>query len=93
MNTKLSARAQKALDVLRAGGKIRKALETDPYTRREQFQIRLIDCNGKRVPGFGFKTFYELEDNRAIQYHHPYDSVSSVWPQEWILPIHTVIKR
>jgi len=59
-----SKRAQKAIEVLRAGGYFRKALESvhvSKYIVREQFVTRLRDSNGNVVKGFGFKTKLELE--------------------------------
>jgi len=56
----LSARAKKAVAVLKAGGYFSYRLETDSYTRREQFQTRLIDNTGAIVKGFGFKVHQEL---------------------------------
>lgn len=86
MNTaKLSARAQRALTVLEGGGKFRKALETDPYTRREQFETRLLDSGGKRISGIGFATKAELEKASLIRYHHPHDARCSAWPEEWVI--------
>jgi hypothetical protein len=59
---KLSKRAEKAIEILRAGGKYICQLETNSYTRRTQWQYRLHQPNSaKVVPGFGCKTWYELE--------------------------------
>lgn len=84
MEAQLSSRAQQAVEVLKAGGKFRKALETQ-YRGGEKFQMRLRDAQGRVVKGFGFQTFYELVDARLLAYVHAHDSVSSVWPQEWVL--------
>jgi len=79
----LSARAQRALEVLQDGGKFRKALETG-YRGREQFQTRLYYANGGRVAGIGIKAKFELEAAGMLRYQHPHDARSSAWPEEWI---------
>jgi hypothetical protein len=64
MNTnlpKLSARAQKALDVLADGGRFVCRLERNSYTGREQFAYRLLK-EGRVVRGIGLATFYEIKD-------------------------------
>ena len=58
---KLSKRATEALNVLADGGSFRYGLETDPYTRREQFHWRLKSANGFTVKGVGGAAFRELE--------------------------------
>ena len=80
----LSARAQRALEVLRAGGKFRYALESG-YRGREQFRMRLRGPRGEVVPGIGYQAKVELEAAGLIQYQHPHDARSSAWPQEWVL--------
>lgn len=73
-------KTEKALEVLKAGGYFRKALETQ-YRGGEKFEMRLRNAQGEVVKGFGYATFYALEKslkNRACQ-------SSSVWPQEWEL--------
>jgi len=57
----LSARAQKALDILADGGNFVCRLERNSYTRREQFAYRLIK-DGHTVRGIGLATFYEIKD-------------------------------
>ncbi|HAX40611.1 MAG TPA: hypothetical protein DCY10_07035 [Clostridiales bacterium] len=57
----LSARAQKALDVLADGGQFRHGLERNSYTGREQFQYRLQPKGGGVVKGVGIAAFYELD--------------------------------
>lgn len=84
MEQQLSKRAEKALEILKAGGKFRKALETE-FRGGEKFHMRLRDENGQVVKGIGFQTFYELIDAGKLSYQHPYNSKSSAWPQEWIL--------
>jgi hypothetical protein len=81
---KLSARAEQALKVLEAGGKFRKALETQ-YRGGEKFVTRLRDAKGQIVKGVGYQTFQELIAARKLAYVHPDDARSSVWPQEWVL--------
>lgn len=83
MNQKLSSRAVAALEILRAGGKFRKQLET-VYGGREQFKMRLIDSRGARVSGVGFKTFYELQDAGLLLSRRAHDARSSAWPEEWV---------
>lgn len=58
---KLSNRAQKALDILADGGCFHHVLETNSYTRRDQFQYRLTGPNGGRIAGIGLSAFYELD--------------------------------
>lgn len=82
---KLSSRATKALDVLQAGGKFRYALETDRYTGRDKFRMRLLDANSRVVAGVGYQAKVELEQAGQLQYRHPHDARSSAWPQEWVL--------
>jgi hypothetical protein len=79
----LSGRAAKALEVLRAGGKFRYALESG-YGGREQFKMRLLGANLRRVPGVGYAAKVELEQAGLIAYQHPHDARSSAWPQEWV---------
>ena len=57
----LSSRAQKALDILADGGKFVCRLERNSYTRREQFQYRLLK-EGHVVRGIGLSAFYEIKD-------------------------------
>lgn len=57
----LSNRAKKALDVLADGGKFVCRLERNSYTRREQFQYRLLK-EGHVVRGIGISAFYEIKD-------------------------------
>jgi recombinational DNA repair protein RecT len=84
MEQQLSKRAAKALEVLEAGGKFRKQLETQ-YRGGEKFEMRLKNAQGQVVKGIGYQTFCELVDARKLTYVHPHDAVSSVWPQEWVL--------
>lgn len=85
MAVKLSSRAVRALEVLQAGGKFRYALETDRYTRRDQFRMRLIGADGRLVAGIGYQAKVELEQAGRLQYQHPHDARGSAWPQEWVL--------
>jgi len=57
---KLSTRASDALNVLADGGSFRYGLETNSYTRREQFQWRLKAANGCTVRGIGGAAYREL---------------------------------
>jgi hypothetical protein len=58
--------ARKALEVLKAGGEFRYALEMSSYTRREQFKTRLKTAAGRTVRGIGVSTMYELKRHGLI---------------------------
>ncbi len=62
----LSTLARKALDVLRRGGEFRYALETNSFTKREQFKARLRTASGRTVRGIGISTMYELKGQGLI---------------------------
>ncbi len=79
----MSKRIEQAMEVLAAGGYIRHALETDRYTRREQFKVRLRDANGNNVSGFGFKTFFALRDSGRLTTRDC--PRGSTWPTEYVL--------
>jgi hypothetical protein len=49
----LSTLARKALDVLKEGGEFRYALETNSYSKREQFRTRLKKSRGVRCEASG----------------------------------------
>jgi hypothetical protein len=57
---KLSNRAAAAINILADGGSFDYALETNSYTRRDQFQWRLRTANGFVVKGMGHATYHEL---------------------------------
>lgn len=57
----LSARAQKALDILADGGQFCCRLERNRYTGRDKFAYRLLK-NGQVVRGIGLAAFYEIKD-------------------------------
>jgi hypothetical protein len=57
--TKLSPRAAKALEILKAGGEFKYALTTG-WQGREQFQWSLQAAKGGKVKGYGHATYYEL---------------------------------
>lgn len=76
----ISKRAQRALEVLRAGGYFRKQLER-AYQGGEQFKTRLRDASGNTIAGFGFQTQYELEQAGMLVRRDC--ASSSVWPEEW----------
>lgn len=79
----ISTRTQKALKVLEEGGFFRNALETNSYTRREQFQTRLYNKDRKVVKGFGFKAHLELEQAGMLIIR---DTPSgSTWRTEYVL--------
>ena len=81
--TKLSKRANDAIEIMKQGGYFRKALETNRYTMREQFETRLYDANRNRIRGIGIKTKFELEDAGMLKRRDCLSS--STWPEEWIL--------
>lgn len=66
----LSARAQKALDVLADGGRFVNRLERNSYTGREQFQRRLLADRswGSVVRGIGGAAFHELDRAGFLEY-------------------------
>jgi len=57
---KLSARAERALELLANGGELTYLLERNSYTGREQFQTR-FKIHGGAVKGLGHATRAELE--------------------------------
>lgn len=58
--SKLSNRAEQALKILAAGGQFAERLETNSFTHRTQFVIRLLAANGQIVKGFGAAAMREL---------------------------------
>lgn len=84
MFKKLSGRAERALEILNAGGRFRYALERK-FHGRDQFHMRLLNAHGDVVSGIGFATKIELEKAGLLKYHHPHDSRSSAWPSEWVV--------
>ena len=56
----ISARAQRALNILADGGQFVHRLERNEYTGREQFAYRLIAA-GNVAKGFGISVFHELK--------------------------------
>lgn len=87
MDTKLTKRAQSAVEILRNGGFFRKALESQ-YKGGEKFKTRLYAAGSTPWPrfavkGFGYQTWQELLGAGILQ-SRPC-SPSSVWPEEWSL--------
>jgi hypothetical protein len=78
----MKARATKALEVLKAGGYFRCALETG-YHGGEKFHYRLRNAAGGVVKGYGFATYLELSKAGLLR-HRPVVK-SSTWPSEWDL--------
>jgi hypothetical protein len=78
----MSARTEKALAVLKAGGYFRKALETQ-YKGGEKFMMRLRDSTGAVVKGVGFQTFFELKDLGMLERRECVRS--SAYPEEYAL--------
>ena len=78
-NQKLSTRATKAIEILKAGGYFRKALETQ-YRGGEKFTTRLRYHNGQVAKGFGFQT--EAELSKAGWLQRKDCAQSSTWPTE-----------
>ncbi len=79
---KLSGRAAQAVEVLRAGGCFRYALER-AWQGGEKFKMRLRAPGGAIVKGVGYAAKRELEEAGMLASR--YCAPSSVWPQEWIL--------
>lgn len=78
----LSARAEKAVEILKAGGYFRKALETQ-YKGGDKFMMRLRNAKGQVVKGYGFQTFFELQDASMLAWREC--ASSSAWPEEYQL--------
>ena len=57
---KMSARAATALSVLGDGGQFVERLERNTFTRREQWETRLLDSSRNVVSGIGRAAFREL---------------------------------
>jgi hypothetical protein len=74
------SRAEKALEILKAGGYFRKQLETQ-YRGGEKFVYRLHAAGGAVVHGIGFQTWAALEKAGKLKRLHCFRS--SVWPSEW----------
>lgn len=68
---KLSSRAASALNILADGGRFDYALETNSYTRRDQFQWRLRTASGYVVKGAGHATYHELNNAGLIGHGKP----------------------
>lgn len=73
----ISVRSEKALKILSDGGKFCRRLETDPYTRREQFQYRLLNEEGYIIKGYGLATFDELHRAGLLRICETNTSVST----------------
>ncbi len=56
---KLSARAARAVAMMKDGAQFVKRLERDGYTGREQWKTRLVK-SGQPVKGYGVSTFTEI---------------------------------
>ena len=56
---KISARAARAVSMLKGGAQFVKRLERDGYTGREQWKTRLVK-GGQPVKGYGVSTFNEI---------------------------------
>jgi hypothetical protein len=80
---KVGKRMALALEVLAAGGYFRMQLESGWHG--EKFKYRLRTKEGHVVPGVGFQTYLELE--KAGRLLRRACEKSSVWPQEWIMPV------
>ena len=81
--TKLSTKAQKVLGFLARGGYFSHKLETNSYTRRDQFQTRLYSADGYVLKGYGFVVCEELKDAGAIGYIETAES--SVWETRYVI--------
>lgn len=78
---KFDARAQRVLDVLQAGGRIRYALETG-FRGREQFQVRVLDARRQVVKGLGYKAAAACIARGLVMRSEC--AASSAYAQEWI---------
>jgi hypothetical protein len=78
----MKARTLKAIEVLKAGGYFREALETQ-HRGGEKFTVRLRNAEGKVVPGFGFATRQELMKAEMLEWRE--SARSSTWPTEHVL--------
>ncbi len=78
----MTTRETKAIEVLRAGGYFRKALERH-YFGGEKFATHLYDSNRRRVAGIGVTTKMALE--KAGKLASRPCAPSSVWPEEWVI--------
>lgn len=78
---KLSARAQKALDVLANGGEFAIRLERDRYTGFEKFKYRLQATKAwsSTIKGIGFATFDELKSLGFLRMTEGGTSVSTYY--------------
>jgi len=74
----LSKRAARVVEICKAGGYARHMLETDPYTRREQFAVRVFDASGNVVKRLGYKAVFEAVEAGAIvrDWGHLYGSAA-----------------
>lgn len=77
----MTGRAKRALEVLRAGGFFRRALERGWHG--EKFAVRLYSSAGRRVEGVGHAAHRELADAGMLT-TRPCPR-SSTWPTEWVL--------
>ncbi len=79
--TKLTAKVQAVIDVCRAGGRVRYALE-NVWGGREQFTTRVLAADGSVVKGLGYRAAH---DAIALGYlvSRPVPR-STVWAQEWV---------
>jgi hypothetical protein len=67
----LSSMTRKALEVLKEGGEFRYALETNSFTKREQFKARLKTTGQRTVRGIGFATMDEFRrKGMIVPVHH-----------------------
>ncbi len=78
----MTKREAMAVEVLRAGGYFRKALERS-WQGGEKFVTRLRTANGQVVKGVGASTRIAME--KAGMLVRRECARSSVWPEEWSL--------
>lgn len=79
---KLDARSKRVIDVCKAGGFVRYALESG-YGGREKFRARVYDASHMVVPGLGY---HAAHDAIALGYleSRPVPR-GSCWAQEWVI--------
>lgn len=78
---KLDARSRRVVEVCKAGGFVRYALESG-RGGREQFRARVFDASRRVVPGLGYRAAHD-----AIALGHLESRPvprSSCWAQEWV---------
>lgn len=79
---KLSAKALQVVEICKAGGYVRYALE-NVWGGREQFVTRVYDAAGFVVKGLGYKAAHDAIAKGLLK-SRPCPK-STLWPQEWVI--------